>query len=207
MSPEEFSFDEEDSNKSEFVHLIYQIMNFLHKRNFNAVTYLRSLKHKIETHTVNTDEKLEVVRLIILISFLLKDNQDSLIFQELDFKPGQESSIKPNFLKNLLNTLNLTLGQLDYFNDESIFDCEENSKSFAPSNAEIIGMRKSIFSGVSMTPEKLIEDDELEESPFERADSHQNSSIIYEDEDDENQEIFDENEDHFLDTRRSLHQT
>ena len=144
--------------------------------------YLKYLKGRFETQTVNNDEKWEVVRLAILVSFLLKDKENSLISQGLNFRVDKNSSLKPSFIKGLMNILNFTLEKLDYFDDESIFEAiDSNQKSsFVQSNAKVIKMRRSMVSDKFMESVGNPSNNELEElSPFHPSDSRNQHNLEY----------------------------
>ena len=182
MDPEEFYPDDRSSDMNEYVHILYQIKEFLNKRNFNVRNYSRSLKDRIEIRTENTSELWEIVHLVILISFLCKDKQESLISQGLDFGLSNETMIKPSFIKGLLHTLNQTLSKLGFYDDEEMFEEEKQlSKSFVQANTELIEMRKSFAAENYNSPRKSTYETEYDESPFEVNENYPDeSSVIHE---------------------------
>jgi hypothetical protein len=76
MQPDQFFFDEHDSATNPFIHLLYQIKGFLHSRNFNAVSYLKELRAKIEATLYSEEARWDIVRVTIFIAFLLKDQNE-----------------------------------------------------------------------------------------------------------------------------------
>lgn len=152
MKPDEFHFDRDNSPKNPFVHILYQMKNFLHLRNFNAVRYLRDLKAQFDNNIYTEDANWAILRLTVLISFLLKDTSEyvtklgplSIITQGLDFQ--DKSTVKPSFIKGLILTLNNVLINLDHFDDESIVDIAMGiqSESFVQADPKMVEIRKSI---------------------------------------------------------------
>jgi hypothetical protein len=51
MSPDEFYADRNMNQKNPYIHILYQIKNFLHSHNFDAVIYLKDLKYQFHIST------------------------------------------------------------------------------------------------------------------------------------------------------------
>jgi len=151
MSPAEFYFDDEKSEKSAYVHILYQIKNFLHKRQFNAVKYLKDLKSQFENTVYNYDAQIAILRLTVFIAFLLKDTQSDsesatkdLVSQGLDF--AEKSEIKPSFIKGLVYTLNNVLVHLESNEEETFVNTVLGlqNQSFIHSDAKMMDVRMSM---------------------------------------------------------------
>lgn len=152
MKPTEFHKDVKQRQDNPFVHILFQIKNFLHWRNFDAVKYLKNIRNQIESPHCDDEAKWEIVRLTLLVAFLLKDEDNgtfgpkSLIQTGFDFTNRDKNTLKPSFIKSLFVTLAPVLSELDHFDDESIVDSTMGkctTSSFVVSNPEIVEMRKT----------------------------------------------------------------
>lgn len=150
MKCEEFQFDEARQPKDPYVHILYQMKNFLHKRNFNAVKFLRDLKKHFDSTIYIEEAKWDVARLTFLACFLLKDSSDSAtkpdfpsLFQEgLHFT--KESMVKPTFIKGLVLSLNNILSKIEHYDDDWMIDTQDTpTKSFTTADPEGAEFRKS----------------------------------------------------------------
>lgn len=168
MKPDDFHKDRNMNQKNPYIHLLYQIKNFLHTHNFDAVIYLKDLKYQFDVSTCTDEAKWEILRLTLLISFLLKDSEKStfkigpasLIQQGLDFSREDKSSIKPSFIKGLFQSLNKVLLKLNHFDDECLVDITEGIQqtSFIHSNTKLVEMRKTACSQYMQTSKSKLDD-------------------------------------------------
>ncbi|CAI2383603.1 unnamed protein product [Moneuplotes crassus] len=174
MKPDEFRIPDGGVNENEYVPILYGLQKFLRARNFDSVSYLKSLKTRFNIQMITSDEKWELVKLTILVSFLCKDSEESLISRGLDFSHEKTSEVKPSFLKGLFQVLDSVLFKLNHFDDESVFgvlDCNK-STSFIKSNAEILNFRNSVgFNPRQETDNMLIDSllSDEEDDLFDRA--------------------------------------
>ena len=127
VSPEEFTCDSGLTYQSPFTPILFQAKNFLHARNFDPTPFLKNLRSSLEGDSEDEESKIELAKVVILIAFLTKDEDNdgsrptSLIKQGFDFSGRDKNTIKPRFIKNLFSLLTPLLEQLGHFDDESVF--------------------------------------------------------------------------------------
>jgi hypothetical protein len=112
MKSDEFVFNKNIDTINPYIQILYQVKHFLDKRKYKAASFLKDIKHQLESNRDDDNTKWNMVRLTVFVAFLVSA-------VKLEPISDNTASMKPNLIKGLVCTLNEVLLKLDSSLDDS----------------------------------------------------------------------------------------